>query len=215
MANAAVTTSMADRLNEIGGIALDRVRINPSPGTATAEDLILVNVKSRPLCELIDSTIVEKVMGYEASVVAIAIAEILRRFIAPRQLGLVSGADGMFQLLASSVRGPDVAFLSRERLPDGEFPRDAYPTIAPDLVVEVLSPGNTKAEMSRKRIEYFHSGVRLVWMVDCVDRSVAVYTSPNSVEVFTEEQAIDAGEVLPGFSSSVSDFFADLDIGNE
>lgn len=215
MANAAVTTSMADRLNEFGGIALDRVRMKPSPGMATAEDLKLVNSKSKPLCELIDNTLVEKAMGYEASVVAIAIAEILRRYVAPRRLGLVSGADGMFQLLASSVRGPDVAFVSRERLPDGRFPGDAYPSISPDLVVEVLSPGNTKAEMSRKRIEYFHSGIRLMWIVDCVNRSVAVYTSPNSVCVLTEEETIDGGEVLSSFSSPVSNFFIDLDIGNE
>ena len=213
MANAAVTTSMADRLDEFGGITPDRVRMSPSPGTATVEDLKLANSTSRPLCELVDNTLVEKAVRYEASVVAIAIARILGNFVAAHRLGLVSGADGMFQLVISSVRGPDVAFVSRDRLPDGRFPGDAYPSIAPDLVVEVLSPGNTKGEMSRKRIEYFHSGVRLVWMVDCVDRSVAVYTSPNSVRILTEEEQIDGGDVLSGFSSPVADFFADLDIG--
>jgi Uma2 family endonuclease len=121
----------------------------------------------------------------------------------------------MFQLLASSVRGPDVAFVSRERLPDGRFPAAVYPAIAPDLAVEVLSPGNTKGEMSRKRIEYFHSGVRLVWMVDCADRSVAVYTSPSAVRVLAADDTIDGGDVLPGFTNPVADFFADLDLGNE
>ena len=82
-------------------------------------------------------------------------------------------------------------------------------------MVEVLSPGNTKAEMSRKRVEYFHSGTRLVWMVDCVNRSVAVYTSPSAVRILNEEATIDGGEVLPGFSSPVADFFADLDLGSE
>lgn len=211
MANAAVTATMADRLNELGGIAADRVRMSPAPGTATVDDLIRANAQTKPVCELIDQTLVEKAMGYEASVVAAAISEILRRFIVPRRLGLVSGADGMFQLLASSVRGPDVAFVSRERLPGGKFPAEAYPPIAPDLVVEVLSPGNTKGEMSRKRIEYFHSQVRLVWMVDCVDRSVAVYTSPNAVRVLTADETIDGGDVLPGFSSPVAEFFSDLD----
>jgi Uma2 family endonuclease len=206
---------MADRLNELGGIAADRVRLTPAPGTATVDDLIIANAQAKPLCELIDQTLVEKAMGYEASVVAAAISEILRRFIVPRRLGLVSGADGMFQLLASSVRGPDVAFVSREQLPGGNFPTEAYPPIAPDLVVEVLSPGNTKGEMSRKRIEYFHSQVRLVWIVDCVDRSVAVYTSPNAVRVFTSDETIDGGDVLPGFSHPVAEFFADLDLGDE
>jgi len=117
----------------------------------------------------------------------------------------------MFRLPTNDIRGPDIAFLSNQRKPNGKFPNEAYPAVAPDLVVEVLSPGNTKAEMSRKRIEYFYSGVRLVWMVDCSDRSVAVYTSPSSVTVVGEQETIDGGEVLPDFSSAVADFFDDLD----
>jgi Uma2 family endonuclease len=215
MVNSAVASSLADRLNDLGGITADRVRLTPAPGLATLEDLIRANAQGKPLCELIDQTLVEKAMGYEASVVAAAILEILRRFVSPRRLGLVSGADGMFQLLASSVRGPDVAFVSRQRLPGGKFPAAAYPAIAPDLAVEVLSSGNTKGEMSRKRIEYFHSGVRVVWMVDCIDRSVAVYTSPSAVRILSAGDTIDAGDVLPGFACSVADFFVDLDFGNE
>ena len=212
MANAAVTPSLADQLQEFGGIAAERVRRNPAPGSAAVEDLIRANAQSKPLCELVDHTLVEKAMGYEASVVAAAILEILRRFIVPRRLGLVSGPDGMFQLLPSTIRGPDVAFVSRARLPGGKFPAESYPAIAPDLAVEVLSPGNTKGEMSRKRVEYFHSGVRLVWMVDCVERSVAVYTSPGDVRVFTADDTINGGDVLPDFASPVADFFADLDV---
>lgn len=213
--HSAVSTSLGDRLAELGNIAPDRVRNVPPIGSATIEDLIHANDHKRPLCELIDQTLVEKTMGFEASVVAATIARILGNFITSRRLGLVSGADGMFQLLSTSVRGPDVAFVSTERLPGGKFPRDAYPAIAPDLAVEVLSPGNTKAEMSRKRIEYFHSGVRLVWLVDCVNRSVAVYTSPSTVTILGEESMIDGGDVLPGFTAPVAEFFVDLDLGTE
>jgi Uma2 family endonuclease len=120
----------------------------------------------------------------------------------------------MFQLL-SSVRGPDVAFVSRERLPGRSFPKDAYPAIQPNLVVEVLSPGNTKGEMARKRLEYFHSGVQVVWIVDCLNRSVAVYTSPSKFRIYSEEEVIDGGEALSGFTASVADFFRDLDIGQD
>lgn len=69
--------------------------------------------------------------------------------------------------------------------------------------------------MSRKRIEYFHSGVRLVWIVDCSARSVAVYTTPGRVVVLGEEATIDGGDVLPGFTAPIADFFADLDLGIE
>ena len=174
MANSSVALSFADRLDDFGALAPDRVRLTPAPGSATVDDLILVNTRSKPLCELIDQTLVEKAMGFESSVVAATILSILHQFVARRRLGLVSGADGMFQLLSSTARAPDVAFVSREQLPDGRFSTEAYPSFSPDLAVEVLSRGNTKAEMSRKRVEYFHSGTRLVWMVDCVNRSVAV-----------------------------------------
>lgn len=214
MTHAAVTDSLAERLQELGGIDAVRVRSTPAPGTATLDDLVYANDHSKPLCELIDNTLVEKAVGFEASVVAATISALLRNFAASRRLGIVSGADGMFRLLASSVRGPDVAFLSRERFPGGQFPQDAYPSLAPDLAVEVLSPGNTKAELMRKRIEYFHSGVRLVWIVDCRSRSVAVYTSPVGVTVLDEVAIITGGEVLPGFECVVADFFSDLDAGS-
>jgi Uma2 family endonuclease len=80
------------------------------------------------------------------------------------------------------------------------------------LAVEVLSPGTTKAELSRKRIEYFHSQVRLVWIVDCQDRSVAVYTSPSAFVLLREADTMDGGEVLPGFTAKVADFFVDLEL---
>lgn len=213
MVNAAVSATLADRIEELGHIASKRLRLSPAPGTATLNDLAAANSNGSPLCELIDQTLVEKAMGYEASVVAAMILRLLGNFVAPRRLGLVSGADGMFQLLNSTVRAPDVAFVSLGRLPLGRIPAEAFPALAPDLAVEVLSPGNTKAEMSRKRIEYFHSGTRLFWMVDCANRSVAVYTSPSAVRVLKEEDTIDGGEVLPGFSHTVSEFFTDLDLG--
>jgi len=213
MTNAAVATTFAERLTELGDISPDRLRLMPAPGMATIDDLIRSDEQRQPLCELIDNALVEKAMGFEASVMTMAIARILGNFIAPRKLGALSGPDGMFRLIVSSIRGPDVAFLSYKRFPGGRFPTEAYPSLAPDLAVDVLSPSNTKAEMSRKRIKYFHSGVQSVWIVDCVDRSVAVYTSPDAVRVLTEEQTINGGEVLPEFSCLVGDFFADLDFG--
>lgn len=211
MTHAAVTDSMAERLQELGGISADRVRSSPAPGTATLDDLVHANDHTKPLCELIDNTLVEKAVGFEASVVAATISTLLGKFVSMHRLGVVSGPDGFFRLLESSARGPAVAFLSRDRFPGGRFPQDAYPALAPDLAVEVLSPGNTKAEMMRKRIEYFHSGVRLVWIVDCRNRSVAVYTSPVGVTVLDEEANITGGDVLPDFRCAVADFFKDLD----
>jgi Uma2 family endonuclease len=86
---------------------------------------------------LVEGTLVEKAIGYEASVVAIAIARILGAFVSTHRLGVVSGAAGMFQL-HSTVRGPDVAYISLDRLPNRKFPSEAFPSLEPNLVVEVL-----------------------------------------------------------------------------
>ena len=211
--NSALATTLQDHLAQLGDIAPDRVRMQPAPGMATIEECIALNEsRSEGLYEWVDGTLVEKAMSYEASVVAGAILSILRVFVSKRKLGLLSGPDGFFRL-ASVLRGPDVAFVDRKRLPGGKFPVEACPTLVPDFVVEVLSPGNTKAEMARKRIEYFAAGTQLVWIVDCAHRSVAVYTSPSDAVVVGQDAVIDGGNVFKGFSSPVADFFADLDIG--
>lgn len=213
--NSGVAETLTDYLTQLGGISADRVRMSPPPGTATLADCIAANESgSRGLCELVDGTLVEKAVSFEASIVAATILTILKNFVSGCRLGLISGADGFFRL-PTSTRGPDVAFLSRERLPQGTFPREVYPSIAPNLVVEVLSPGNTKAEMARKRLEYFLSGVELMWIVDCTNRTVAVCTSLTDMYVLGEDDVIDAGNVVPGFTSPVRDFFIDLDIGQK
>jgi Uma2 family endonuclease len=196
---AVLSPSLAERLEELGHISAQRLRLTPHPGTAFRDDLEVANAEGATLCELIDQTLVEKAIGFESSVVAIAVARILANFVSARRLGLVSGADGMFQLLANVVRTPDVAFVSLRQLPQGRFPTDAFPPLAPELVVEVLGPGKTKAEMSRKRIEYFHSGRQLIWIVDCDNRSVTVYTSPGAAVVYHEKIRLTAVLCCLGF----------------
>jgi Uma2 family endonuclease len=85
------------------------------------------------------------------------------------------------------------------------------PEIVPDLAVEVLSDGNTYAEMARKRREYFHAGVRQVWMVDINQRTVAVYHDITKYEVLNETQSLVGGDALPGFEVSLAELFGELD----
>jgi len=83
---------------------------------------------------------------------------------------------------------PDVAFASWDRFPDRKIPKAPIPSLAPDLVIEVLSESNTKAEMERKRGEYFSSGVRLVWEFDPESRTVTVYTPDGRAQVLDSSQ---------------------------
>lgn len=208
--NAAVPSKLSDILNELGGIPDDRVRCDPWPGTATLEDLQRAHA-SGGLCELVDGTLVDKAMGWQEAVLAAYLVELIAGFARRHNLGLVTGPDGFVRLLGTFVRGPDVAFVSWKRLPEGRLPEQSIPDCVPDLVVEVLSLGNTLGEMSRKRREYFHAGVGLVWMVDPRERTVAVFTGLTDYIILDESQTLSGGDVLPGLEIPLAELFAELD----
>jgi len=203
--------SMGDVLKHFGGIAPERIRIDPAPGRATERDVIRLNDHEDRLYELVDGVLVEKVMGLPESIVAGEVLGELRAFVKAHDLGVVAGADGTLRLLPGLVRIPDVAFISRERLGGKKVPRRAAPDLAPDLAVEVLSEGNTKEEMERKLKDYFFAGVRLVWYIDVYKRVAEVYTSPDQVMKLTEAEVLDGGDVLPGFRLPVGELFAELE----
>ncbi len=201
--------TLAELVDRLGGIPLDRIRF--PLGTATEDDVIAIEQRENRLCELVDGVLVEKAMGYVESILAGAILSLLRDFVVPRNLGLVSGADGMLRLFPGLVRIPDVAFSSWDCFPDRKVPSDAIPQLAPDLAVEVLSRTNTPKEMERKRQDYFDAGVKLVWIVDPQQRRVTVFTSTERSVELAEDQTLGGGEVLPEFSLSRADLFSELD----
>ncbi|HSZ57094.1 MAG TPA: Uma2 family endonuclease [Tepidisphaeraceae bacterium] len=204
-------TTVSDLLHELGDIPPSRVLLKPLPGTATVDDVLEVRRRTRRLCELVDGTLVEKGMGYKESLLAVVIIRLLETFVEARNLGLVTGADGMMRLFADLVRIPDVAYVSWARIPGGRVPVDPIPRLAPNLAVEVLSASNTAREMERKRGEYFRAGVELVWIFDPDPRTVDVYTSPDTFTRLTESETLDGGAVLPGFSIPLSQIFGVLD----
>jgi Uma2 family endonuclease len=104
-----------------------------------------------------------------------------------------------------------VAFVSWDRLPNRQLPREPIPGIFPDLAVEVLSSSNTAQEMARKCRDYFAAGTQLVWEVDPVQRTVTVYTAPDRFTVLREQDTLDGGTVLPGFTLPLRQLFAELD----
>jgi Uma2 family endonuclease len=92
-------------------------------------------------------------------------------------------------------------------LPTTAFRRAPIPDWVPNLVAEVLSPGNTVDEMDRKLREYFDAGVQLVWYIDPRNRTVRVYTSYDDFTTLTEGDELDGGSVLPGFRLSIRELF--------
>jgi Uma2 family endonuclease len=203
--------TLADVLEQLGGLSPRRIRFRPAPGTATEEDVITIRDRERRLFELIDGVLVEKDMGYWESVLAIELARLWGNFVRRRKLGTVAGEAGMLRLSPGLVRIPDVSFVSRARLAHHRRARAPILPLAPDLAVEVLSEGNTPREMAREVREYFDSGSRLVWLVDPRSRTVAVHTSPGKPFILTEKQTLTGGDVLVGFTLQLRKLFDLLD----
>jgi Uma2 family endonuclease len=200
-----------DLLQRLGGIAMSRIRTHPAPGTATVADVTYIQDHENVSCELIDGVLVEKAMGLPESGLGGAVAALLYGFVVPRNLGIVNGAGGTFELMPGLVRIPDVAFTNWDRLPGRRYPTVPVPALAPNLAVEVLSRSNTAGEMALKRRDYFAAGVELVWEIDPPSRTIRVYTSLANMQTLTVADTLDGGTVLPGFVVEVGDVFAELD----
>lgn len=199
--------TVADLVERLGGIPLERILIVPPPGTATVEDVAMPREGARRLCELVDGTLVVKAMGFDESVLTVELIQILGEFVRRHDLGRITGPDATLNILPGQVRLPDVSFISWSRLPGRKRLRKAVPSIAPDLAIEVLSKSNTRAEMDRKVRDYFAAGVRMVWLVDPRSQTARSYTGPEEYQSVPEDGALDGGEVLPGFTLSLREWF--------
>jgi Uma2 family endonuclease len=198
----------AEWLRELGDVPLERVVFDPWPGTATEEDLVRIVETGDKLCELIDGTLVEKTVGVREAWIAGLIVTVLNSFVRPRKLGVVLGADAMLKMQNNRVRLPHASFISKDRWHSLPSPLPAIAQIGPDLVVEVLSPGNTKREIDQKLKECFASGSRLAWIVDPRKKSVAVHVTADAPEqVLGEADTLDGGDVLPGFTLEIKELF--------
>jgi Uma2 family endonuclease len=188
----------------VGPVPLWRVRTDPSPGTATEEDVERIRRDEGRLCEIIDGVLVEKAVSNKTSYLAMRIGALLCQFVEAAQLGWVLGADGFVWLLGTHLRAPDVSFFRRDQMPGGELPETGYADVAPALAVEVVSPGNTPREMEQKREIFFAAGTELFWIVFPDRREVEVWSDPRTHRVLSGDEVLDGGSVLPGFSVPVS-----------
>jgi Uma2 family endonuclease len=198
--------TMDDLHERLGRVPLNRIRTKPAPGTATEEDLLRA---PKPICELIDGVLVEKPVGDRESILGLYIGRLIGNHVEPDDLGVVLGADGFIRVGESQLRAPDVTFIPWSSFPGGEPPEDeAYWSVAPGLIVEVLSPGNTRAEIDRKLNEFFSIGCRLAWIIDPATKTAKVYTSANRFKELDATGVLDGGKVLPGFKLPLAELFA-------
>ncbi len=133
----------------------------------------------------------------------------LLRHVEPLGLGEVLPGDTGVILARNPdhVLATDVCFISAARVPEGDTPA-GYLEIVPDLVVEVVSPGDSAAKVRQKTEEWLQAGARLVWTFYPVTRTVAVSETATGTRVYSEAEMLNGEPVLPGFSVSVSAFFS-------
>src|SRR5258708_7544523 len=156
------------------------------------------------ILELIDGEIVEKMPSFTPSRIAMNIGRHLGNFLEAHDLGYVTGEAGGYVMSEGNVFNPDVAYISKSRLP--QAPEREVP-MAPDLAVEVKSPTDTKRAMRRKAEKYLASGTQIVWLVFPVEQIIEVYESSEDVRVVAIDGTLDGGVVLPDFHLSVRNVF--------
>jgi Uma2 family endonuclease len=159
-------------------------------------------------CELVEGEIIpmtptsdahgaiEKNVGYE-----------LEKYVRAHKTGYVRvGEVGVYvSRNPDTVRGADAVFISEERYAGQTSP--GFLEVAPDLVVEILSPSDTWARVNKKLHEYFNLGVKMVWIIDATDPQVYVYRSITTVRYLTADDKIPGDEILPGLDLPVNNLY--------
>lgn len=182
--------------------ALPKRRVKP----ITGEELLALGDIGPS--ELIDGRIVTMTpTGSEHGLIESNLTTELRFFLRQRRLGWVAGGEvGIYtRRNPDRVRAADIAFISTSRLAQ---PVKGYLTVAPDLVVEIMSPDDRWQDLREKLAEYFAIGVTWVWVVEPSARKVLVFHSPTMIEEFNEDDTLTGEGVLAGFAVKVADLFS-------
>jgi Uma2 family endonuclease len=175
----------------------------------TDEDLLRVPRDGQKY-ERVDGQIRVSPAGFRHGAVILRLAIRLGAFISERKLGHLADSStgfrwpGRYADRPDNVRCPDIAFVASGRFPDEREP-EGFPALAPDLAVEVLSPGDRRGDVMEKVGEYLDVGTRLVWVIDPQKRSAAAYRSLTDVRVVGEGDVLQGEDVVPGFSCLLRD----------
>ena len=174
----------------------------------TAEEFSLMRLEGS--YELVDGELKSmSPAGWYHGYFIMEIGGVLREFVRARDLGKVIGGEAglITKRDPDGVRGIDVGFISNDRLAQVES--ESFLDVAPELVVEVVSPGNTWKEMREKIEEYFGVGVERVWIVEPERRRALVYRNANHFDEIEPGGTLRGEGVLEGFELALDDLFAE------
>jgi len=157
----------------------------------------------------VDGELVERNMGWESSWIGGQLYLLLGNYCKAHRLGWVAPGDASYQCFpfpSDKVRRPDVSFISIQRLTPDRKPT-GHCLIAPDLIVEVVSPNDLYVEVEAKVAEYLEAGVRLVWVVNPPTRSIRVHRKEGTVTDLEATDELSGEDVVPGFLCRVAEIF--------
>jgi Uma2 family endonuclease len=169
----------------------------------TAEELLRTGIANKSTELVRGRLVVREPPGARHGSVTMNLALRLGNHVERSDAGTVFAAETGFTLFRApdTVRAPDIAFVRRERLPH-PIP-DGYPELAPDLVVEVLSPHDRPGEVLAKIGDWLEAGTRLVWVIDPERRLARIYRVDGTEASLGPAEQFDGEDVLPGFTCAV------------
>src|SRR5881296_2550764 len=178
--------------------------MSPPPPLMTADELLRTHVPHKRTELVRGMLVVREPAGSRHGLVTMNLGAELAVHVKRTAAGGVYAAETGFKLTTNpdTVRAPDIAFVARERLPPPST--TGYPALAPDLAVEVVSPGDRPGEVLAKVADWLSAGTRLVWVLDPERRLARVYRHDGSETIVPAEGALDGEDVLPGFSCSLA-----------
>lgn len=174
--------------------------VPPMTALLTADELLHLHIPGK-CAELVRGVlVVREPPGARHGRIAMNLGVELANFVRARELGVVYAAETGFTLARhpDTVRAPDVAFVRRERLPSPE--PVGFPELAPDLVVEVLSPDDRPGQRLAKVADWLSAGTRVVWVIDPERRLARVYRHDGTERIVSAAETLDGEDVVPGFS---------------
>ena len=174
--------------------------MSPPGSLMTAEELLRTHTPHKRTELVRGMLVVREPAGSRHGLVTMNLGAELAVYAKQTGAGGVYAAESGFKLASNpdTVRAPDIAFVTRERLPPPTT--TGYPALAPDLAVEVLSPGDRPGDVLAKVADWLSAGTRLVWVLDPQRRLARVYRHDGSETFVTAEDPLDGEDVLPGFS---------------
>lgn len=192
--------------------------IVPDRGPTTIDDLLALPPDDAWQYEVVEGRLVRMPPGgLRASSLAMRLGSRLTLFVEAHGLGIVTGADGTYDLTPSGTpraRGtglvPDIGFIRAKHLPPHViFDEDRAVPFAPDLAVEVASPSQYRPGMAKKARRYLAAGTQLVWIIWPKRRHIDVWRSGDQQpsQTLKAGDTLEGGTVLPGFSYPVADLF--------